>query len=264
LSDSYTVGICVSENTSKIHLTTALSSILIAKMKSGAEVEVILCGNTLPIIRSVVNSFSGALDILIIPFDEKEKKKPWITRKKNLIVQHARMENTILMHDYYCLACNFFDPNPDDYGALRQPVVWSKAPLENYWFRHSDWIVNPNRMQEFIDASPGVAEELKKAAPEENAAKYVCGLPYDESACSSIQYISGGFMFARTHVFLECPLNEDLLWGEAEDVEWSERVLKRFILKFYHSCVYSMKPNKWNVTQMPDSVLEKLKAYYNL
>ena len=41
-------------------------------------------------------------------------------------------------------------------------------------------------------------------------------------------YISGGYWIAKKSVMEEEPLNEDVVWGQAEDVEWSDRVREKY------------------------------------
>ena len=41
-------------------------------------------------------------------------------------------------------------------------------------------------------------------------------------------YISGGYWVAKKHVMQEEPLDENIVWGEAEDVEWSDRIREKY------------------------------------
>ena len=49
-------------------------------------------------------------------------------------------------------------------------------------------------------------------------------LPYDNWDCTKWQYISGGYFLVRKDFFMKNPLDEDLIAGQAEDVEWSLRI----------------------------------------
>ena len=44
-------------------------------------------------------------------------------------------------------------------------------------------------------------------------------------------YISGTYWIVKKHVMEQEPLNESLVWGESEDVEWSKRVLSKYNYK---------------------------------
>ena len=41
-------------------------------------------------------------------------------------------------------------------------------------------------------------------------------------------YISGTYWIAKKRVMEEFPLNENLFWGQGEDVEWSKSVTKKY------------------------------------
>jgi hypothetical protein len=41
-------------------------------------------------------------------------------------------------------------------------------------------------------------------------------------------YFSGSYWVAKKEVMEEFPLNEDLLWGQSEDVEWSKRIREKY------------------------------------
>ena len=60
-------------------------------------------------------------------------------------------------------------------------------------------------------------------------------------------YISGGYWIAKKYVMEEERLDESLGWGEAEDYEWSERVLwnKKYRYKMnIHSTVQTLKDKR--------------------
>ena len=43
-------------------------------------------------------------------------------------------------------------------------------------------------------------------------------------------YISGSYWVCKKHVMENFPLNDELLWGQGEDVEWSKIVREHYIL----------------------------------
>jgi hypothetical protein len=47
-------------------------------------------------------------DIVKIDFDESIKPR-WITRKKNILVQNAKYENIVLMHDYHIFDLKWYE-----------------------------------------------------------------------------------------------------------------------------------------------------------
>ena len=121
----------------------------------------------------------------------------WITRKKNLLVEHARFDNICLMHDYVALLPGWRD------GYSRYGFNWNvcmNAVLNKNQTRHRDWL---------LWDYPGVGAAL---------------LPYEIENLSRFMYISGTYFCVKKKFFTENPLNERLHWGESEDVEWSKRV----------------------------------------
>ena len=57
-------------------------------------------------------------------------------------------------------------------------------------------------------------------------------------------FIPGNLIICRKKVLLEEPLKEDLLWGQMEDIEWSNRVLAKYTYKFINTWVRYTKDNK--------------------
>ena len=45
---------------------------------------------------------------------------------------------------------------------------------------------------------------------------------------SKYMYISGAYWVAKKEVMLEFPLDENLCWGEGEDVAWSKQVREKY------------------------------------
>jgi hypothetical protein len=67
-------------------------------------------------------------------------------------------------------------------------------------------------------------------------------LPYENNNLSKYMYISGAYWVAKKKFMLKYPLNEKLLWGEGEDVEWSKKIRKKIDFKLnVHSSVKLLK-----------------------
>jgi hypothetical protein len=130
------------------------------------------------------------------------KRKGYITRKKNLITINAKYENIVFMHDYYALAPNWYT-NMLLFGNEFDVQMNSIKDMKGN--RYHDW--------ELMDL-PGLNMESH--------------LPYEVQDLNKFQYISGGYWVAKKSVMELHPLNENLAWGEGEDVEWSNRVKKDY------------------------------------
>jgi len=128
-----------------------------------------------------------------IPFDESQKAN-WITRKKNIICQKAKFDNIVLTHDYIIFHDGWYDG-------------WLKFADDNW-----DVALNPilngdgTRFRDWVTQNP------------------LFLVPYNMRAFSKAMYISGTYWCAKKSFMLKYPLNENHVWNQWEDVEWSFRV----------------------------------------
>jgi hypothetical protein len=171
----------------------------------------------------VGNSNVSRTNTFIIPFDESIKQG-WITRKKNIVTINSTYDNIVYTHDYvvfeddwylgylkfgenFKICMNKF-VNPD-YSRFRDWVIW---PHNNNFM---DSIVLPNRE---------------------------CLIPYDMTRLSKYQYISGTYWVGKKDVMMEFPLDENLCWGQGEDVVWSMNVRQKYNFSINpYSTVKSLK-----------------------
>jgi hypothetical protein len=263
-----TFGICVGPGVTHRQLDVLISSINremtddLYNPSNKFRYEIILCGN-----QTIIDHCQN-IGGPIRPYNFDETERPgWITRKKNLIAQAASGDALVLLHDYYKLepgwlkAFHAFDTL---YEGQWQVMLNRVLTLEGY--RHSDWLIHPQFLEELCIEFPGAAKRLMEEAPHENHPKYVCGLPYHVGDLTHLQYVSGGYMVVKTDFLLANPWNEDLAWGDAEDLEWSSRVLRDEgwpILFFNPAAKVSVqKPGKWRVFQTPYSIVEDLRERY--
>ncbi len=137
-----------------------------------------------------------AEDIRHFTFDDS-LRKGWITRKKNIAMQQAKYENLCIMHDYLYLMEGWYE-GYNSHGYDWQVSVTQILNLD--LTRYRDWCV--------VD-HPGIGMAV---------------IPYDTR--SDFMYISGAYWCAKKSFMDQYPLNERLLWGEGEDIEWSKRVRK--------------------------------------
>ena len=73
-------------------------------------------------------------------------------------------------------------------------------------------------------------------------------LPYFVKFLTEYMYISGTYWVAKKEFMTQYPLDEDLAWGQSEDIEWSKIVRDKTIFKFNsHSKVRFLKQKniKW-------------------
>lgn len=141
-------------------------------------------------------------NVRYINFDETQKER-WVTRKKNILCQEAKYENIVLMHDYYV-----FDEN------------WYNAYLKF----GDDWDICSNA-QLLLNGKRHFTDWVTWDCP--LYPRYT-SLPYDEWALTNYMYQSGGYMLVKKQLMLDNPFNEELTWGQADDVEWSLRVRHKY------------------------------------
>jgi hypothetical protein len=182
----------------------------------------------------VGNSALRGNDITYIPFDDNQRPN-WITRKKNIITIVSKYENVVYLHDYIV-----FDPDWYQgfltFGNQFDAVVCRIKNLDGTRYRdwclwnrnHSimDWIVYPNRTL----------------------------IPYELLRVKSHLYFSGAFWVAKKSFMEKFPLNEELVAGEAEDVEWSIRVQKATQLQLNENSGVSFLKNNLVVYQEPSKI----------
>ena len=144
---------------------------------------------------------------------EENIKKGWITKKKNLITTNSKFENIVYMHDYLLLHKNWYK-GYIKFGNNFDIAMNKIVNPDNT--RYRDWTLWPHN-ENFID------EIIKDNS---------CLLPYSVLDLSKYMYISGAYWVAKRDVMEEFPLNEDLLWGQGEDVEWSKRIRNKYRFSF--------------------------------
>jgi hypothetical protein len=139
-----------------------------------------------------------------IEFDEGNKGG-WITKKKNIITENAKYENVVYMHDYIHLRDGWYDGFVgfgNDWDVAMN-VVWNANDL-----RFRDWV--------FWD-HPEVCY---------SNGEHGCVLaPYSHTD-TQYMYISGAYWVAKKKFMQDNPLDENLYWGQSEDVEWSKKARK--------------------------------------
>lgn len=146
-------------------------------------------------------------NVKLINFDENIKPK-WITKKKNTIINEARFDNIILLHDYVIFDSEWyagfqkFDSDWDvcmckiynkNNTRWRDWILWwcSIAP---YALEHNGENLHPNR------------------------------LLYDDTRfVNTDMYINGTVIIGKREYLKHNTLDENLVWGQGEDCEWSAR-----------------------------------------
>jgi len=140
-----------------------------------------------------------------IHFDENVKLG-WITKKKNLITLNASYDFVVYMHDYYSFDVNWY-VETINFGIDFDICMNRIENLDGT--RYHDWCL-------WVDNNSILDPLIEKYR--------VALIPYRAKNVIKYMYIPGGYWIARKEFMRLNPLNEELCWGEGEDVEWSKRI----------------------------------------
>jgi GT2 family glycosyltransferase len=186
-------------------------------------------------------------NLLHFQFDESIKEN-WITKKRNIFFENANYDTLVCIHDYLVFGNNWYQ------GLIKFgsnfDVLSNKIIKEN-GLRHFDWMLCTNNENRFDNLIKQSRQQL---------------LPYDIHNLSKLMYISGAFFILKKYVADEFKFNEELVLKEAEDVEWSLRVRKKYIFSFNQfSEVFIPSVHKNSDTRelVTESLLNDLIEYQN-
>jgi len=180
----------------------------------------------------VGNSMVTRKNTRVINFDET-LKPAWITKKKNLITENAQYENIVYFHDYIKLDAGWYHGQltaGNNFHVRMDKIININGE------RFRDWCIWPHNGN-FMDGVIGRD----------------CLIPYDMRHLSKYMYISGSYWIAKKNVMIEFPLNENLTWGQGEDVLWSKEVREKYPFDMnQNSSVRIMKWGKDRVFNEPN------------
>lgn len=227
----FTFGIITSHGTSKFLLD------IIDQIKSEVpkdKREIIVIGGKNPEIEDVIH----------IDFNDNERSM-WITRKKNLITNNSTKENIVYLHDYIGFMPGWYEgqlKRGNNFHVRMDKIINYDGTRFRDW---SIWPHNGNEMDSIIGRE--------------------CLIPYEVDQLSKYMYISGTYWIAKRRVMMEFPLNENLLWGQGEDVEWSKQVREKYEFQMNkNSSVKILKPGKDKAFEYAtDSTVQRAIDYHN-
>jgi hypothetical protein len=192
----------------------------------------------------VGNSNINKKNCKVIRFNENIKNK-WITRKKNIITENANFENIVYSHDYIRYDENWYSEFlkfGEDFKICTNKI------LNKDGNRFRDWTLWPDSLTDEFNFL--------------NSREYI--IPYEIKHLSKYMYISGSYWIAKKQIMNEFSLNENLIWGESEDVEWSNRVKQKYNFSINeYSIVHFLKNKKVSFVEVQNeekiNLLKKIK-----
>lgn len=181
-------------------------------------------------------------DIINIDFDESIKPG-WITKKKNLITKNAKYENIVYLHDYICFHPDWYEGQKLKGCDITIRMDRIKNKNGN---RFRDWCIWPHNDKD-IDVIIGRSIMI----------------PYNITHLSKYMYINGAYWIANKKIMTEFQLNEDLVWGQSEDVEWSKRVREKynFEMNEFSEVRFLKQQSNHDFTECSNNVINILKEY---
>lgn len=198
--------------------------------------EIIIVGNC---------NIESAGNIKVIPFDESVRNI-WITKKKNLITENASFDNIVFLHDYIILGDDWYsgyEKFGNNWAVCINPII----NLDNTRFRDLTIFPFYSELPYGNDAHLAHYSKTDLYTLVPGMDKFECLIPYDLSEenlekIKKWQYISGAYWIAKREVMIKHTLNEDLVWCQGEDLDWSERIKKDYNISFnVHSKVHFLK-----------------------
>ena len=188
----------------------------------------------------VVGGLTTTLDrknTIHVPFDENATPKTWLTRKKNLGVQHSKYDVVVIMHDYYVFDANWYTEF-EKFGLDWDICVHqSLHSAEQGSIRANGWRTGN---------IPGFPE-----------IPFCMSIPWDIDCFIPYMGIQGAYWVAKRQLMIDEPLNETRFMGEDDDTEWSERVVP---------CYMGQKPEQvgYKIVANPNCVVRfnKIKGTY--
>ena len=154
------------------------------------------------------NEYQNDSDVTFIEFDDVTRPG-WFTRKKNIITETAKFENIVYTHDYLILDDNWYN------GFLKFGNEWDICMcviLAKEGHRFRDWIAWDD---------PELCYNI------DGFGHRIAIVPYDYNKLHYMQ-ISGFWWVAKKWMMEKDPLDEELVQGKSEDVEWSMRVRNKY------------------------------------
>lgn len=181
----------------------------------------------------------------VVQFNDNIVPK-WVTRKKNIITNLAKYENVVYLHDYIYFSDGWYQA----FLKFGNDFDMCMSRITNFdGSRFRDWCICPWDNPQIMDA---VGPDKK------------CILPYDEERFKKHMYFSGAYWVAKKKLMQQFPLNEQLVWGQGEDVFWSCQVRQNYEFSMnVESEVKLLKQQDVSYGIADEEIIQKLDSLLN-
>lgn len=233
MSNSFTFAICTDFKNIQF-LNLIIDSIINQTIKN---VEILIIGDTININSPIIETSL----LKIYDFDSKNTWPPgreylkgkntfWIAEKKNRLIDKAKNDIIILMHDYYMFTntfCENFNKLTDPWDFCMPHIISTDGKNSSHWVSYD----HPN-------------------IPTTHT------MPYSQDF-AKYAYIPGSFWAAKTEVMKKEKISKDFVWCEQlmddgyssinEDEEFSLRIRQKNYKYIFntHSIAICLKPHKY-------------------
>ncbi len=237
----FTFGIITSVENKANKIPEMISNISELMIPCNTDYEIIIVGGDL-------NRRVFYPNVRHIPFDENIKPH-WITCKKNVITTNAQFENIVFLHDYIALCEGWYE------GFLkfdRMNPQWQIVMNKIINFdgtRYRDWCVwdDPDYGQSWVCTESWCPDgRVFRGQPRM--------VPYKYNKTKHM-FISGAYWVAKKEVMREQPLNENVMWCQGEDVEWSLRVRNKYKYCMNQYSTVQLLKEKQETFQIVDEII---------
>lgn len=186
--------------------------------------EILLCGQP-------AADFSFRDQVRVLP-DHASLGRASIATKKNALATAATHPNLCVLHDNLLLPTNFAEGMQrfgDDYGICGFQSVYFLDHAGLVIQRYADYALFADKRRKRVKGlirESNIGQRASFVSPlvrMQPDLPWVSARYYDHSC-----YLTGRIYVAKRPLWLMCPQNESIGWGEFEDVEHAERAMEEF------------------------------------
>lgn len=160
--------------------------------------EIIICGPN----PFVIENYNNTDLKIFTDIDLQKDLRAPISSKKNRIIENSKYNNIVLMHDRISFPKEWYE-NITQYGNLFDILAIKILDEETKSKRVQDWMIFKGNLSDF----------------KSNKAFMLSYNDWDSDI-----YVDGGFLIAKKHILDNIKYNNNLNWGEAEDVDLCKRL----------------------------------------
>tara|TARA_Y100000816_G_C26089714_1_gene575670 strand:- start:416 stop:1495 length:1080 start_codon:yes stop_codon:yes gene_type:complete len=199
---NWSFGIIFSGNKNELNqVFDSIEKINNLKLRTGLKYEVLICG---PLESK---KYFKDTNIKYVNY-ENDHERFLINKKKMILFNAMKYNNCCILHSRIKLSPDSILNLPENFDVITPRIYYNN---ESELSKDNDLIFYKwNRTLEYI-----VSASTFKDYDRDKYLSY-----YKDS----IPYIDGGCIITKKSILQNVPLNENIAWGEAEDVEWSKRL----------------------------------------